>query len=70
MKSRLGPIQREIVAYLSRCGNSGGHIGSTSRIPEFQGYFYEGIERSLLSLEKRDIVYREGIRYILREGAR
>jgi hypothetical protein len=65
---RLGSIQRDIVAYLSRCPPIGGCICSTTKATEFRGYELEQVERALAGLMRRGIVRRERIRYILTEG--
>jgi hypothetical protein len=62
---RIGYIQRDIVAYLSRCGEGGGHIGPTTKAEEFNGLDLEQVKRSLDGLLRRGIVRREGIRYLL-----
>ena len=60
---RLGSIQRDVVAYLARCGETGGFVGSTTKAAELRGYDLEQVERAL----RRGIVRREGIRHILVE---
>ncbi len=62
---RLGSIQKDIVAYLNRCGPEGGYIGTTCRAEEFHGYYWEQVERSINALMRRRIIRKEGIRYIL-----
>jgi hypothetical protein len=62
---RLGKVQRDIVAFLSRCSASGAAICSTTKAEEFRGYDLEQVERALAGLMRRGIVRREGIRYIL-----
>jgi hypothetical protein len=61
----LGSIQRNIVAFLSRCGAGGTFIGSATKAPELRGYELEQVERALAGLSRRGIVRREGIRTIL-----
>lgn len=65
MTIRLGRVQRDIVAFLSQCGEGGGFIGSTTRAKELRGYGLEQVERATASLLRRGIVRREGIRTIL-----
>ena len=62
---RLGKIQRDIVAYLSRCPATGGVICSTTKAEEFRGYELEQVERALAGLLRRRIIRRESIRYVL-----
>ena len=64
---RLGKIQRDIVAYLSSCGEHGGPICSTTKAEEFRGLDLAQIERSLTGLLRRGIIRREGPlpRYLL-----
>ena len=64
---RLGSVQRDVVAYLSRCGEIGGFVGSTTKASELRGYDLEQVERALAGLLRRGIVRREGIRHILVE---
>jgi hypothetical protein len=62
---RLGSIQRDVVAYLTRCSEKRGVIRSTTKADEFQGYDLEQVERALTGLMRRGIVRREGIWYVL-----
>lgn len=62
---RLGHIQRNIVAFLSRCGEGGAFIGSTTKAQELRGYDLAQVERALTSLIRRRIVRKEGIRTVL-----
>lgn len=64
---RLGHIQKNILSYLRSCPVTGGCICSTTKAVEFRGYDYEQVERALNSLLKRNIIRKEGIRYILME---
>jgi DNA-binding MarR family transcriptional regulator len=61
---RLGTIQRDVLAFLSRNGGKG-YIGSMTRAREFRGYDLEQVERSLASLIRRGVVRRVGICYEL-----
>lgn len=65
---QLGAIQKGIITYLSRCGENGGAICSTTKAPEFRGLDLEQVERSLAGLIKRNIIYRDGIRYKIVKG--
>lgn len=63
---RLGSVQRDIVAYLERCGNVGGAICSTTKASELAGYDLAQVERALSSLIRRGIVHKaSAIRYVL-----
>lgn len=62
MARRLGPIQRDIVAYLRRCGGRA-YIGPTTRAPEFLGYDLEQVEAALDRLIARRIVRYERLQY-------
>lgn len=64
---RLGTVQRNIMAFLSRCGESGAFIGSTTKAEELRGYDLEQVERALTGLLRRRIIRREGIRYLQQE---
>lgn len=64
---RLGSVQRDVVAFLARCGETGGFVGSTTQAAELRGYDLEQVERALAGLLRRGIVRREGIRHILVE---
>lgn len=64
---RLGSIQRSIVAYLSRCGEGGGVICSTTKAEELRGLDLEQVERALAGLLRRGIIRRERICYVLVE---
>lgn len=61
---KLGKIQSDIVAFLSRC-ERGAFIGSTTKAKELRGYDLEQVQRSLAGLERRGIVRQEGICTIL-----
>jgi hypothetical protein len=61
---RLGSIQRDVLAFLSRNGGRG-YIGSITRAPEFRGYDLEQVERSLAGLMRRGVIRRVGILYEL-----
>ena len=62
---RVGKIQKDVLTYLARCGESGGVICTTTKAPEFHGYDLEQVERAISGLLRRNIIRREGIRYIL-----
>lgn len=62
---KLGSIQKDIVRFLDRCGSVGGYIGSTCKAEELRGLDWEQVERSLQGLLRRNIIRKEGIRYIL-----
>jgi hypothetical protein len=62
---RIGYIQKDIIAYLQRCGENGGFIGCTTKASEFAGLDWEQVERALQGLLRRSIIRKEGIRYIL-----
>jgi hypothetical protein len=62
---RLGSIQQLVVAFLTRCGENGGFIGTTTKAEEFRGLDFEQVERAVAGLLRRGIVRKEGIRTIL-----
>ena len=62
---RLGHIQRDIVNFLSRCGERGAFIGSTTKAIDLRGYDLEQVERAVAGRIRRGIVRRDGIRTIL-----
>jgi hypothetical protein len=59
----IGPIQRDVIAYLSRCGENGGHIGSTTKAKEFRGYDLNQVERALAGLIRRGIVQKRRLNF-------
>jgi hypothetical protein len=61
----LGSIQRDVVAYLTRCGEDGGAICCNTTAEDFRGYDWEQVERAVTALIRRRIVRRDGIRYIV-----
>lgn len=65
MTAHMGPIQRDIVAYLRRCGTGGGAICCLTRAQEFRGYCLEQVEEALERLLRRRLIKRVGIRYVL-----
>jgi len=62
---RLGSTQRNVVAFLTRCGETGAFIGSTTKAIELRGYDLKQVERAVAGLLRRGIIRREGIRHIL-----
>lgn len=65
---KLGPIQKLILTFLSRCDREkGAFIGST-KAEELAGLDLEQVERALAGLLRRNIIKREGIRYIMNDN--
>lgn len=67
---RIGSVQRNILMFLYRCPETGAFIGATTACDELAGYDLSQVERALAALIRRDLIYKEGIRYILRGVAR
>lgn len=44
---RLGDVQRNVVAHLSRCGETCGVTCSTTKAAEFRGYDLDQVERAI-----------------------
>ena len=65
MSLQLGKTQRKIISYISRCGENGGYIGQGTIAEEFHGYTLEEIENSAQRLLHRNILRKEGVRYVL-----
>lgn len=66
----IGSVQRNILMFLYRCGETGAFIGSTTRAEELRGYDLSQVERALEALIGRGLVRREGIRCIIGPSAR
>lgn len=62
---RLGSVQKNVMTYLTRCGDLGGPVSSTTKAEELRGYDLEQVERAVAGLLRRKIIRREGIRYIV-----
>ncbi len=62
---RLGKTQRRIMSYIVRCGGNGAFIGTGCRADEFKGYNIQEIEISISRLMNRNIIRKEGARYLL-----
>lgn len=67
---RFGSIQKNILMFLYEAGEKGAFIGSTTKAKEFRGYNLNQVMSSLQKLIKRGIIYKEGIRYILKPSMR
>ena len=65
LMTRLGAIQRRLVAFLTRCGDGGAYIGSSCRAEELRGYDLDQVLRARDALLPRGVLRVEGIRTIL-----
>lgn len=71
MAARLGATQTALRNHLIRYGDEGAYIGPQTVAPEgLRGLELHEVLRSLALMEKRGLVRREGVRYILTNGGR
>lgn len=64
---RLGGVQRDVMLYLSRCPPQGAPICSTTKAAEFRGYDLEQVEQAIARLMRRNIIRKDGIRYVVNQ---